>query len=291
MVIITGYRDEPHVSSQQDRNTNIAIFGGGAKILKGVDSEMAATVVSANEVQIADGMLVAEGCTACIDRGTSDSITIENGSQGMQRIDLIVARYTRNAGTAVEDMTLEVIKGTPAANDPAVPAHTTGLIADGDTLVEFPLYRVNISGISITSVERLVEVTSVSTLITNIQNKIGSVAMGTTATTLTGAIAEVNGKLPRHIEYTWEYTTIGINANGAYSDTKRIGIDGYTPNSIKGFRILNNDTNGKNAGWCIFPKLWVYNNALDFTIWNQHSSQQAIVKVQIKIDYVSNNSV
>lgn len=291
MEIITGYRGEPHVTSQQERNTNIAIFGDDACIIKGIDSELAATVVSANLVTISDGMLIAQGCTACIERGTSDSIAIDNGSQGVQRIDLIVARYTRNAGTAVEDMTLEVIKGTPSANDPTVPAHTTGLIADGDTLVEFPLYRVNINGISITSVERLVEVTSVAELITNIQNRIGSVTMGTTATTLTGAIAEINGKLPEHIEYTWEYSTIGINANGAYSVTKRIGITGYTPNAIKGFRILNNDDNGKNAGWCIFPKLWVYNNALDFTIWNQHPSQQAIVKVQIKVEYVSSNSV
>lgn len=291
MNIITGYKGEPHVTSQQERNAYIAIFGDAVTIIKDIDSELAPTVVSANLIQIADGMLIAEGCTACIERGTSDSLTIDNGSQGMQRIDLIVARYTRDAGTAVEDMKLAVIKGTPSATDPAVPAHTTGLIADGDPIVEFPLYRVNISGISITSVERLVEVTSVAELITNIQNKIGNESMGTTATTLTGAIAEVRGKLPKHIEYTWQYTSIGINANGAYSDTKRIGIDGYTPNSIKGFRILNNDTNGKNAGWCIFPKLWVYNNALDFTIWNQHSSQQAIVKVQIKIDYVSNNSV
>lgn len=161
MVIITGYRDEPHVSSQQDRNTNIAIFGGGAKILKGVDSEMAATVVSANEVQVEDGMLVAEGCTACIERGTNDSLTIDNGAQGMQRIDLIVARYTRNAGTAVEDMQLVVIKGTPAASNPAVPAHNTGLIADGDSPVDFPLYKVNLDGISITSVVALVDTISI----------------------------------------------------------------------------------------------------------------------------------
>lgn len=161
MVIITGYRDDPHVSSQQERNTNIAVFGGGAKILKGVDSEMAATVISANEIQIADGMLVAEGCTACIDRGTSDSLTIENGAQGMKRIDLIVARYTRNAGTAVEDMQLAVIKGTPAASNPATPAYNEGLIADGDSPVDFPLYKVNIDGISITSVDALVDTISI----------------------------------------------------------------------------------------------------------------------------------
>lgn len=172
MEIITGYRGEPHVSSQQERNAYIAIFGGAVTILKDIDSELEATVISANEIQVSDGMLVAEGCTACIERGTSDSLAIENGSQGMQRIDLIVARYTRNAGTAVEDMQLAVIKGTPSATDPAVPAHTTGLIADGDPVVDFPLYRVNISGISITSVERLVEVTSVAALITALQGAV-----------------------------------------------------------------------------------------------------------------------
>lgn len=175
MDIITGYRGEPHVTSQQERNTNIAILGDDVCVIKGIDSELAATVVSANLVTISDGMLIAQGCTACIERGTSDSLAIENGSQGMQRIDLIVARYTRNAGTAVEDMTLAVIKGTPSATDPEVPAHTTGLIADGDSLVEFPLYRVNINGISITSVTLLVEKASVGEAFDAVYEKIGEV--------------------------------------------------------------------------------------------------------------------
>lgn len=175
MEIITGYRGEPHVTSQQDRNTNIAILGDDVCVIKGIDSELAATVVSANLVTISDGMLIAQGCTACIERGTSDSILIENGSQGMQRIDLIVARYTRDAVTAVEDMKLAVIKGTPSATDPEVPAHTTGLIADGDSLVEFPLYRVNINGISITSVALLVEKVSVGEAFDAVYDKIGEV--------------------------------------------------------------------------------------------------------------------
>ena len=156
MNIITGYRNEPHVTSQQLRNTYISIFGSDAKILKGVGSEMAATVVSANEVEIADGALVAEGCTAEIQRGTTESMAIENGEQGKKRIDLIVARYTRDSGTAVENMELAVIKGTSAASNPAVPSYNTGTIADGDSPVDFPIYRVNIDGISITSVDSLV---------------------------------------------------------------------------------------------------------------------------------------
>ena len=160
MNIITGYRGEPHVTSQQLRDTNIGTFGGDAYILD-VGSKMAATVISANEVQIADGLLVAEGCTAEVARGTTESMTIENGGQGMLRTDLIVARYTKTAGTAIEAMELAVIKGTPAASNPATPAYNEGLIADGDSPVDFPLYKVNLDGISITSVDALVDTISI----------------------------------------------------------------------------------------------------------------------------------
>lgn len=198
MNIITGYKGEPHVTSQQLRDTNIGTFGGGAYILD-VGSQMAATVVSANQVDIADGLLVAEGCTAEVARGTTESMTIENGSQGMLRTDLIVARYTKAAGTAVEDMELAVIKGTPAASNPATPAYNTGLIADGDSPVDFPLYRVNLNGISITSVERLVDVLSINskfddvdtrmdgidTSISAIQTAMGNVKMKAVSKTVT----------------------------------------------------------------------------------------------------------
>lgn len=161
MNIITGYRGEPHITSQQKRNTNIGIFGVTPRIVKGVGSELAATIVSANSITIADGMVVCQGCTAEITRGTSESIMIENGEQGMLRTDLIVAQYTKASGTGVENMGLAVKTGTPAASNPATPSYTTGSIADGDTLVEFPLYQVNLDGITITSVNRLVDVVNI----------------------------------------------------------------------------------------------------------------------------------
>lgn len=160
MNIITGYRGVGHIYSHHDRETNIGIFGDGTYILD-VGSGMAATVISANEVQIADGIMIGQGNTAEIPYGTSETLTIENGSQGMLRTDLIVARYTKAAGTAVEAIELVVIKGTPAASNPATPAYTTGSIADGDSPVDFPLYRVNLDGISITSVEPLVSTVSI----------------------------------------------------------------------------------------------------------------------------------
>ena len=194
MNIIAGYRGEAHITSQQLRNKNIGIFGDDVCILA-VGSEMAATVISANEVDIADGILVAEGCTAEITHGTVEAMAIDNGAQGMLRTDLIVARYTKNSGTGVEDMQLEVIKGTPAASNPADPSYNTGSIASGDTLVDFPLYKVSLNGIAIESVTRIpviariaktsdvsavsAALTALSNTVTSLSNKIGSTAMGT----------------------------------------------------------------------------------------------------------------
>ena len=174
MNIITGYRNDPHITSQQLRNTYIPIFGKDACILD-VGSKMEVTVISANEVEIADGQLICEGCTAEIAHGTTESLTIENGTQGEQRIDLIVARYTKNSGTGVEDMQLAVVKGTPAASNPAVPTYNTGTIADGDSPVDFPIYKVNLDGISITSVNAMVDVVNIPDLISDsISNALNS---------------------------------------------------------------------------------------------------------------------
>ena len=203
MNIITGYKGEAHVTAQQDRDINSAIFSTGAYILN-IGSKLEATVVSANEITIADGLIVAEGCAAEVERGTSESMTIDNGSQGMLRKDLIVLRYTKNASTGVEDMDLAVIKGTPVASSPTTPAYNTGSIAQGDTIVDFPLYTVNIDGIAIDSVVRIPDVvsiakqndvTSLATTVTSLINKIGNVAMGTVATTVTGAIKELLTKI------------------------------------------------------------------------------------------------
>ena len=210
MNIITGYKAEPHITAQQDRNVNMGIFGTDTYIVN-IGSTMAATVVSANEITIADGLLVTEGCTAEIERGTSESLEIANGSQGMLRTDLIVARYTKASGTGVEDMELAVITGTPAASNPADPSYNTGSIANGDTLVDFPIYRVSLNGISIESVTRIPSIVTIakgsevsalsallatlSSTVTAISSRLGTATLNTTAQNALSAINELLTKI------------------------------------------------------------------------------------------------
>ena len=186
MNIIWGYQAGPHVTAQQLRDIYTGIFGSDTHILD-VGSKLAATVISATEVEIADGVLIAQGCTACINYGRTESLTIQNGTQGMLRKDLIVAQYMKSTGHSIESMSLAVKRGTPAASSPALPAYTTGSIADGDTLAEFPLYVVNLNGINITSVQRLVSIKGgiddLGNRMTSAEASIASLTTKTTRTT------------------------------------------------------------------------------------------------------------
>ena len=157
MELVTGRAGTPHITSQQDRQRNQRTFGDGAYILK-TGNQLAPVVQSSNKIQIKDGALMFQGALFSVKVGTVDEVTIANGSQGMQRKDLIVARYTYDAGENVESAAWAVIQGTPAASNPVTPEYTEGDIQAGDTTVECPVFIVTLDGINITGVEMVPEI-------------------------------------------------------------------------------------------------------------------------------------
>ncbi|RHP05610.1 hypothetical protein [Dorea sp. AF36-15AT] len=156
MEIITGYVGKKHVTSEQERDINQGIVGPGSYVLK-TGMQMEAEVSSNNEIKIRDGVLMHQGCAASIKKNTYDSLTIINGSQGMKRIDLIVARYEKNRDDETERLGLKVIQGTPTESNPAAPEYTEGSIQAGDYIADMPMYQVIINGLNITEVKRLFE--------------------------------------------------------------------------------------------------------------------------------------
>lgn len=157
MEIITGYTGKPHVTSEQDRDVNIGVVGKGSYVLQ-TGMQLAAEISSNNEIKIRDGVLMHQGCTASIKKNTYDSLIIINGSQGMKRIDLIVARYEKNQDNGIESLDLKVIQGTPAESTPTVPEYTEGDIQAGDYVADMPMYQVIIDGLNITEVKKVCEV-------------------------------------------------------------------------------------------------------------------------------------
>lgn len=159
MRIITGYTGEKHITPADDASLHKGIFGDGDYVLP-TGSQFEATIQSNTEIRIADGDLVMQGRHARIDSGY-ESLTIENGSQGMYRNDLIVARYSKDSSTSVEAISLAVIKGTAVSGSAVDPNYNKGDINNGETR-EFPLYRVVLNGINIALVTPLFEVKDLS---------------------------------------------------------------------------------------------------------------------------------
>ena len=175
MDIITGYTGSPHVTAEQDRDVNIGIFGAESYVLR-TGSQLKAEVSSNNEIKVRDGVIMHQGCAASIKKNTYDSLTIANGSQGMKRVDLIVARYSRDQNTKEESLVLKVIQGTPKESGPAVPGYTIGDIQAGDLIADMPLYQVTLNGLNITEVKQLFatqdSIAELSSKLVNINSKI-----------------------------------------------------------------------------------------------------------------------
>ena len=157
-LLVTGSHggDDPHVESKHDALMHAAMLGRGGYILKTRNWTMKPTAKDANNITIPAWDLVVEGRQIYIAAPTD--VNIQSGSQGQKRRDLIVARYALNSGTGVETVTLEAIKGKPSAATPADPGIETGSIIGGTIVSDLPLCRVNLDGITITSIDTLVNV-------------------------------------------------------------------------------------------------------------------------------------
>ena len=194
--LVTGYAGKDHIIAEDQGAMNSNIFGNGQFVFdKG--NKLAALAVSNNLVRISDGQIYMQGRFIRLNANDHIDLTIENGNQDFQRIDLIVARYTKDSEFAVEDCNLVVLKGTPATSNPADPEYITGDVLNGYAIQhDMPLYRVKLDGLAIAAVERVFEY---GTLVDATLSKEGRAADAKTVGDALGAIAEaldtINGEV------------------------------------------------------------------------------------------------
>lgn len=153
MEIVTGYRGEAHITSDDQQALNKGVIGDA---ILPIGDCLHGHMETANILRISSGTAVMGGVEFRVLPGTYDDVSIDNGSQDMNRIDLVCARYQKDGSTGVESMSWAVVKGTPSSGTPAQPSYTTGDIVAGATDVYFPMYRVRLTGLS-AEVENLYE--------------------------------------------------------------------------------------------------------------------------------------
>lgn len=146
--LVTGHSGSAHVTSADHGSLYAAVFGAGHYVLNR-GQKFAITVISNNTVRVADGDILMQGRHIRLNENSYVDLTIENGSSGSSRNDLIVCRYTQNQVSGEEECNLVVIKGTATTQAAADPEYTDGDILGGDEQADFPLYRIPLSGITI----------------------------------------------------------------------------------------------------------------------------------------------
>lgn len=157
MKIISGKTGSPHVTSQQFRQIFEGIIGDESCILP-CGENLTPELQTNNSLKIRSGLMYHHGNLSTVELGTYDEVTIQNGTQGMKRIDLVVNRYTREEESGTEKNEWIVIQGTPHASSPTVPDYTEGNLQDGDLVDDCPYLEVHLDGINVTEVKQLLPV-------------------------------------------------------------------------------------------------------------------------------------
>lgn len=134
--IVDGMTGTKHISSDDLSALNIATIGKADCVLEYGDN-FKLTMASANSATLGTGVGMVGGKRFWNQAATS--LTVQSGTQGQKRNDLVVARYAKT-GAGVESITPVVIKGTPSTGTAADPATTSN---------DLKLWRIPLNGISV----------------------------------------------------------------------------------------------------------------------------------------------
>lgn len=134
--IVDGMTGQKHISSDDLSALNIATVGKADCVLEYGD-DFKLTMASANSATLGTGVGMVGGKRFWNQAATS--LTVQSGTQGQKRNDLVVARYAKTAA-GIESITPVVVKGTPSTGTAADPATTPN---------DLKLWRIPLNGISV----------------------------------------------------------------------------------------------------------------------------------------------
>lgn len=159
--IVDGMTGTKHISSDDLSALNIATIGKAGCVL-GYGDNFKLTMASANKATLGTGVGMVGGKRFWNQAATS--LTVQSGTQGQKRNDLVVARYAKT-DAGIESITPVIIKGTPGTGTAADPATTSN---------DLKLWRIPLNGISVgTPVKLFNTVASLASLEESVSSETG----------------------------------------------------------------------------------------------------------------------
>lgn len=144
--LVDGKAGVAHISSEDKAIIHQAKFGKSDMVFDWGDV-LKCTMGSVNKATIGTGCASIQGLDWHIT--AAETVTIENGSQGMKRNDIIAAHYHRDSTSGIETVKLTVLKGSPYATAAADPKVPSGKILSGAVDAYMPLWRIPLDGITV----------------------------------------------------------------------------------------------------------------------------------------------
>lgn len=178
---------EPHITPEQIGDVNIGTYGAEDYVLS-TGKQLAAELITNNSVRIFDGVMVYGGLRDSIAANKYYDISIDNGSQGKNRNDIIVRRYTKDDDSIGKATSaFAIVKGIATDGEAMDPEIEATDIRGGALEHNMLLYRIRLEGLNIVAVEPLFK-TLMSTA--DLQEKL---------TNIQESISGLNGKVPQCI--------------------------------------------------------------------------------------------
>ncbi len=176
--LITGYAGVGHVTSADAGRFNAGVCGREAYVMQ-TGEMFAYTLKSNNEIVIGSGDLVDQGRHFSIPQNSSETLTLDNGSQNKSRYDTVALRYSKNSDNGIESASIHVVKGTEVVKTatPPYPELTSGDIFSGDLVDDIPLYHIKITDLSVEKVEQAFKVIPSLAGIADVIYPVGSIYM------------------------------------------------------------------------------------------------------------------
>lgn len=261
--IVDGMTGTKHISSDDLSALNVATIGKANCVLEYGDN-FKLTMESANKATLGTGVGMVGGKRFWNQAATS--LTVQSGTQGQKRNDLVVARYAKTS-TGIESIAPVVIKGTPSTGTAADPATTSN---------DLKLWRIPLNGISVgTPVKLFNTVASLASLEESVSSETGyqflygnSFSTEHVAYRKKGFLVEMFWNFPQETMQVFNAGTLPVEFRPAYSflmPAVRTLPNGIVSNNTADVEVkesgevvfiaANAMAGGRNIGHCI----WIAN--------------------------------
>ena len=155
ITIYTPDTETPHIYAEDDAQIHRALIGSSGITL--ADNQLLCSVVNDNTIRLQSGLYSMQGYMLAVQSGTAQDFTIDSGSAGAYRHDLLIADFVRGGGNVADAFEFKILKGTNATSAGAAvdPSIVQDNLTVGGSHRQEILYRIVISGTEISGISRV----------------------------------------------------------------------------------------------------------------------------------------